>query len=398
MRNFSQNNKETEDLEEEYVFDLENDLPESKFSKEFNRGILKEEDIKEVFERFKIARKESETKEDKTDIKAPKLEMVEFTIPEDINLIPPLVCVDGSYSFLFSFPGTETWIILFRIAVSHYGIKLEAGNLKYKMKSPPQVFDKLDIISFNENVLSTQPAFYKKAASVAESFKQRKAQIFATNVMLFLEEKTLEKISASVKNSIILKDGPLFSFKGLQKENIYKQISINCLANENFFCGISKSTSTHFFNKHFTDDYFLQKNYDKVYSGCAYISVPEDKISDQMKDRFHMFGDIHFTKLHKRAYKWFRIDLGVDMDKKDKLFSSLAAYSMVHLMPGYPIGLIEAHKIGKSVRDFKDTYELELLDKLQGLGLNPQEVINGTVDIEGKQVNSFHELLDQLSR
>lgn len=395
--NMGQNNRNDEELEEEYVFDLSEDGADSEISAKFNRGILKDSDIQEVFGLLEIARKSTEKRERITDTDKAQLRMTEFTIPMDLNSIPPLISVDGSYSFLFSFPGAETWIVLFRIAVSHYKIISEGDKLRYKMESPPQIFDKLDVLSFNDSVLSPQPSFYKIAADVAESFRQRKAQIFATNVMLYLEEKTLEKVSGIMKKRILIKDGPLFSFKGLKKKEIYKQIKINCLTNENYFAGISKSTSTHFFNKYYTDDYFLQEYYDELCPNCAFIAVSDEKITDQMKDRFHMFGDIHFSKLNKEAYKWFRIDIGHDKDEKEKLLSYLAAYSKVHLMPGYPIGLIEAHKIAKSVRDFKETYELELLDKLQNLGLQPQDIINGTVDIEGKQFNSFHELLDQLS-
>lgn len=71
---------------------------------------------------------------------------------------------------------------------------------------------------------------------------------------------------------------------------------------------------------------------------------------------------------------------------------------MVHLLPGYPIGLMETHKLAKSVRDLKEYYELELLRELRGLGLSSEDILEGAVDMNGREFNSFHEILDQISR
>ena len=69
---------------------------------------------------------------------------------------------------------------------------------------------------------------------------------------------------------------------------------------------------------------------------------------------------------------------------------------MVQLIPGYPIGLIEAHKMAKSVRDLKESYELELLESLKTLNLRPEDILDGKVDMDGRQFKSFHEILDQI--
>lgn len=382
--------------EEEYVIDFEED--KLSLPKKFQRGTLKEEDLRDVFDLLNLAQAGVDKRNLNQIHEKGQLDAVEFGIPRDISGIRPLISVDGSYCFLFSFSGTDTWLVLFRVAVSRYIIKSENGEFKYTLYSPPQIFDKLDVLSFNETILNTQPPIYTIAAKVAEGFQQRKAQIFATNIMLYFEDLTLEKVSAIYSNEIILKDGPLFSYRGLNKKGIYNKIKVNCAANNNYFAAISKSTSTHFFNKYYTDDSYLKKFYDEAYSDCVYFPISEERITSQMKDLFDVFGEVYFARLHHKGNKWFRVDVGNDNGNKKELFSSLAVYSMVQLMPGYPIGLIEAHKIAKSVRDFKITYELELLDELQQFGLTPEEILNGAVDFEGREYNSFHELLDQLSR
>ena len=352
-------------------------------------------DIEMIVELLKLAKISSLSPEDEekpAEIK--DLNGVNFSLPTNMDDMIPIVSVDGSYSFLFSFLGAETWIVLFRIAVTEYMFEMNDDKMYYNMHSPPKVYDHLNLISFNESVLAAQPEVYSNVASVAERFQERKAQIFASNIMTYLEDKALEEISESENNCILLKDGALLTFKALKREDIYKNILLNCRMNDIMFAGISKSTSTHLFGNVLTDDYFLKTFYETKYPDLTYIYIPKSIIEKQTK--FDVWGEVHFAKLHKEASKWFRVDIGHDNGDKNKLFSSLGAYSLVQLLPGYPIGLIEAHKLAKSVRDLKESYELELLESLKNLNLKPQDILDGTVDMDGRQFNSFHEILDKL--
>jgi hypothetical protein len=105
---------------------------------------------------------------------------------------------------------------------------------------------------------------------------------------------------------------------------------------------------------------------------------------------------LYFAKLNEKALKWFRVDIGYDGGERDNFFSHIAAYSMVHMLPGYPIGLIEAHTGAKSVRNpkLKEMYEMRLIKPLKDIGLDPQEILDGAVDFEGEHWRSFHETLD----
>jgi hypothetical protein len=325
-----------------------------------------------------------------------EIEAVQFELSKIVGEELPLVSIDGSYSILFSFLGADTWIALFRIAVTEYKIEVKNDKIHYLINTPPKTFDHLNLLSFNEFILDAQPEVFSKAAEIAIAFQERNPSLFASNIMSYLEDITLEKISETYNNCILLKDGALLTYKALEREPIYKSIMLNCRTNDILLAGISKSTSTHFFKDNYTDDFFLKRYYNKKYSNLTYIKIPDTFIERQTK--FDVWGKIHFAKLHKEAYKWFRIDIGNDGGNIDKLFSSIAAYSMVKLMPGYPIGLIEAHKIAKSVRDFKGSYELELIRVLKDMGLSANDILEGAVDLGGKELSSFHEILDQLSR
>ena len=358
---------------------------------------MKVKEIQNIVELLKLAKisKFEDKKEERRDLK--ELEATQFKLPENMENILPIISVDGSYCFLFSFLGAETWIILFRIGVTEYSIEINNGAVHYIMNSKPKVYDHLNLISFNKNVLSSQPKAFSIAANINKSFSERNPQYFASNIMTYLEDLTLEKISKTRKDCILLKDGALLSFKSLEREPIYKSILQNCRDNDILLAGVSKSTSNHLLDDFYTDDYFLKRYYNKKYADLTYIPVPKKIL--EVQTRFDIWGEAHFVKLHKKAVKWFRIDiLPQDRDKKDQLFSSIAAYSMVHLMPGYPIGLIECHKIAKSARDLKNTYELELIESLKKLGLEPKDILEGAVDMNGRELYSFHEILDQQSR
>ncbi len=355
---------------------------------------MKDKDIENIIELLKL----SEFKEEKPETPdISNFEITEFELPEHINNIYPIISVDGSFSFLFSFLGTETWIVLFRIAVTEYKVlKNRERDIYYIMNSPPKVYDHLNLISFNPKVLANQPPIYIKATEIAANLMERVPQIVASNILSYLEDRTLETMTENYKNCIILKDGALLTFKALDRDTIYKKILMNCRMNNNFLVGISKSTSSHIFHDLYTDDYFLKIYFNKKYPNLTYISIPKEEFEAQKK--FDIWGDAYYAKLHKEASKWFRIDIGTDIADPTTLFSSLAAYSMVQLIPGYPIGLLEAHKIAKSVRDLKENYEMELIKHFKELGLQAKDILDGAVDINGRQFRSFHEILDQLSR
>ncbi len=356
---------------------------------------MKTTDIQNVIELLKLAKFGEEGEEGKEGQK-PDLEAKSFGLPDDLTKVLPLITVDGSYCFLFSFLGAETWIVLFRIAVTEYCIELKRGKIHYCIKTNPKIYDNLNLISFDGTVLSSQPSVFTTVSEIASRFQDRKAQIFASNIMTYLEDKTLEKLSETNKNSILIKDGALITFKELNRGDIYKNIILNCRLNNNLLAGISKSTSTHLLGNLYTDDFFLKKYYNNKFPDLTYVYIPKDIIEAQTK--FDVWGDVHFAKLHKDAVKWFRVDIDHNVTDKNRLFSSIAAYSMVHLLPGYPIGLMETHKLAKSVRDLKESYEIELLRELKKLGLRSEDILEGAVDMNGREFNSFHEILDQITR
>jgi hypothetical protein len=358
---------------------------------------MKKDEIIEIVRLLKSVRKEPTDLESKeSEGLLSQLQAVEFALPVSIEDTLPCIAVDGSYCFLFSFLGAETYIALFRIAILDYRISIKDEKIHYIQNKPPKYYDHLSLISFNPDILKHQYPIYREIADFSKRFQDRQASLFASNMLTYLEQNALKQISSEYSNCILLKDGALLSFKGIPKVSMLEEIIDNCKANGILFAGISKSTNMRSFNHALTDDYYLKRFYDKKYPNLTHIPISKDHFQKQTK--YDVWGDVHLAKLHGSATKWFRVDVGSDIGDRDSLFSALAAYSQVHLLPGYPISLIEAHKLAKSVRDLKTTYELEIIDYLKEIGVSPAELIAGEVDVEGREYGSFHEILDQLSK
>jgi hypothetical protein len=358
---------------------------------------MKKDEIVEIVRILKSVRKdpnEIENKDEK-DLSL-QLNAVEFNLPKNLEKTLPCIAVDGSYCFLFSFLGAETWIALFRIAITDYKISKKDEKIHYIQNNPPKYYDHLSLISFNPEILKYQYPIYKEIAEFSKRFEERKASLFASNMLTYLEQKALKKISEEYSNCILLKDGALLSFKGIPKVSLLEEIIENSKQNDILFAGISKSTNMRSFEHALTDDYYLKRFYNKKYPNLTYIPVSKEHFKKQTK--YDVWGDVHLVKLHSSAVKWFRVDIATDGGDITKFFSSLAAYSQVHLLPGYPLSLIEAHKLAKSVRDLKTTYELEIIDYLKEIGVSLEELITGEVDFEGNEKSSFHGLLDDLSK
>lgn len=358
---------------------------------------MKKDEIIEIVRILKSVRKDpNEIEEKDGKNQSQQLNAITFDLPKNQEDTIPCIAVDGSYCFLFSFLGAETYIALFRIAITDYKISIKDSKVHYIQNNPPKYYDHLSLISFNPDILKFQYPIYKQIAQFSKRFEERKASLFASNLQTYLEERALKKISEENSNCILLKDGSLLSFKGIPKVSMLDEIIENCKKNDILFAGISKSTNIRSFQNALTDDYYLKRYYDKKYPDLTYIPISKDVFKNQKK--FDVWGDVHLVKLHESATKWFRVDVGVNRGNIDGFFSSLAAYSKVHLLPGYPISLFEAHKLAKSVRDLKTTYELEIIDYLKEIGVSPEELISGAVDVEGNEYNSFHGILDQLSK
>jgi len=320
-----------------------------------------------------------------------KLEIHEFHFDEKSSEFLPAYAVDGSYCFLLSDIFTGAMYVSFRIAITHFLIEKSDDGLTYIKPYRYEPLDTIKLLSFNKKILKAQPKIYSQIARVAKRFGGRQPQVFATNLMLYLEDKVIKVLSKTHKNSLLLKDGPLTVSKAFNRGEVYDKIYHNCVVHNNMLVGISKSTSSHIFKDVLTDDYFLTNYYnDEVKKG--YIHIPESKFKS--RHAVDSWGNIYFAKLNEHATKWFRVDIINNIKQPGYVFANLGVYSKYQYIPGYPIPLAEAHKIAKSIRSLKEMYEDALINNLQQAGVQTERLLQSRVNADGRELSSFHSIID----
>ena len=127
----------------------------------------------------------------------------------------------------------------------------------------------------------------------------------------------------------------------------------------------------------------------------AYARAP--KASESAKEGL-LYGDIYYARLHSQARKWFRVDVGTFRDEPDHVFGQLAPYAKSLVSVGYPLPLIEAHRMAVTVRQLKPVYEEAVIKSALRMGLDVRTILQGLTGVEGRKRSAFHEYLDKLAR
>src|SRR5207249_3793819 len=98
--------------------------------------------------------------------------------------------------------------------------------------------------------------------------------------------------------------------------------------------GISKDSQLHAFGHTLTDEELMARCQNRLpHDALAYARAP--KAAEALKEGL-LYGDIYYARLHPRARKWFRVDLGTFRDRPDEAFGQLAAYGKSLVSVGYP--------------------------------------------------------------
>jgi len=127
----------------------------------------------------------------------------------------------------------------------------------------------------------------------------------------------------------------------------------------------------------------------------AYARAP--KAAEVEKEGL-LYGDIYYARLHPRARKWFRVDLGTFRDRPDEAFGQLSAYGKSLVSVGYPWPLIEAHRMAVTVRQLKPVYQESVMKMALRMGLDVRTILDGLTQVEGRKRSAFHEYLDKVAR
>jgi len=169
-----------------------------------------------------------------------------------------------------------------------------------------------------------------------------------------------------------------------------------CEKRGHLLVGISKDSQLHAFGHTLTDEELMARCQDRLpHDALAYARAP--KAAEAVKEGL-LYGDIYYVRLHPRARKWFRVDLGTFRDRPDEAFGQLAAYAKSLVSVGYPWPLIEAHRMAVTVRQLKPVYQESVMKMALRMGLDVRTVLDGLTQVEGRKRSAFHEYLDKVAR
>ncbi len=302
------------------------------------------------------------------------------TVPIRAHEAPrDLVAVDGSYSFLWSV--SSMWLAVVRVGYLRY--RLADGAFR---KVGFERVDSSILVSTKEDLVAEQDELHRMLFDATRHSSNQHADM-VNEYRRYLEGEMARVAAEKNEGAILALDGSLASFPK-ELDNLGAVVDA-CADHDLVLVGVSKDSTTHAFGSPLTDEEVLDGE------EPAYVRVPR---SFEKAQRGLLHGDVYFAKLHRRAPKWFRVDVGTYRDDPDFVFSQLTPYSMSALSLGYPYPLMEAHRFAVTVRQFKSMYEGEVIRQAVRLGADVSEVVAGLTQIEGRRRSAFHEYLDKVAR
>jgi len=300
--------------------------------------------------------------------------------PEDAP--PDLIAVDGSYAFLLNLDAW--WLAALSTAALRYtfngGYTLSSHRLNHRVVA----------VSTREDFVKTQSDRHQ---AIFEFTRNRQ---YPANEMVNefrrLEEALLAmQMAGDHRDLILAMDGTLTTFP--KEYELMGDVVREAERNGHILLGVSKDSDLHAFGSTRRDEELLRRRGREV-EGCAFVPAPGVAAE---KQKTFLLGDVYYVRLHPNAPKWFRVDLGTCRDNPERAFRLLAAYCRARHSLGYPLPLMEAHRMAVTVRHLKPLYEQAVLKRSKALGLNVRDVINGLTHVEGKRKSAYHEYLDRVT-
>ena len=297
-----------------------------------------------------------------------------------------MIAVDGSYSFLLNM--SSWWLAMISVALLRY----KFSNSQFSKKDWRMV-QRVVGISTHKEFVQTKDEFYRALYDLTKGSKEQHKEI-VNEWRRFIEGQLAVNIAEDSKGCIVAVDGALSAFPK-QFDYIGRLVDV-CEKNGHLLIGVSKDSQLHAFGHYLTDEDLL-KGAEKTLESdsLAFIRAPE-KFEKSQRGLLH--GDVYFCRFHPRSGKWFRVDLGTMKEDPEKAFGHVAPYCRSLLAVGYPLPLVEAHRMAVTVRHLKGAYQETVMKFAVRLGMNPRKVLDGLTEIEGRKRSAFHEYLDRLSR
>ncbi|HTD81761.1 MAG TPA: DNA double-strand break repair nuclease NurA [Thermoplasmata archaeon] len=321
---------------------------------------------------------------------------VETAIPDeqlpDVHSFEPapevrdLVAVDGSYNFLLNI--SSWWLALVSVALLRY--RFDGGA--YHREDWRLVQRAVGVSTWAEYVKSQDErlrALYEFTRNSAEPHRE-----MVNELRRFIEGEVAANYAGDSDGLIVAVDGALQEFP--KRFEVMEHLVKACERRGHLLVGVSKDSQLHAFGQTLTDEDFLKRCESRAGgTGPAYVKAPA---SVPVAQKGLLLGDVYYVRFHAHAPKWFRVDVGTHKDDPESVFTQVAPYCRSLISIGYPLPLLEAHRMAVTVRQLRGAYQEMIIRTATGMGMDIRAVLNGLTEMEGRKRGAFHEYLDRISR
>ncbi len=320
------------------------------------------------------------------DVPLPPEDAPEFHVFRPADDARDMIAVDGSYAFLLNL--SSWWLALLSVGLLRYGFDGRA----FKRKDWRLVQRMVGVSTF-EDFVAKQDDLHRSLFEFTRGAAEQPRDM-VNEYRRLIEGQLAINFADEVEGAIVAVDGTLSEFP--KQFTFMERLVTLCEKRGHLLVGISKDSQLHSFGHVLMDEELMVRCQDRLPRGAvAYARAP--KASEAAKAGL-LYGDIYYARLHPQARKWFRVDVGTYRDDPDFAFGLLAPYAKSLLSVGYPLPLIEAHRMAVTVRHLKPVYEEAVLKAALRMGLDVRTVLDGLTQVEGRKRSAFHEYLDKVAR
>ncbi len=320
----------------------------------------------------------------------------EAPIPEDrvpeIRRFAPAIdmremfAVDGSYSFLLNL--SSWWLALITVGLLRYGFDGAAYH-----RRDWRLVQRVVGVSTWEEYVETQDDLHRALFEFTRGSSEPHREM-VNEFRRFIEGETAINFADDRRDGIVAVDGALQEFP---KQFAFMDRLVKlCEARGHVLVGVSKDSQLHAFGHVLTDEDFLRRCEARVgVGGPAFVKAPP---SVPVARKGLLLGDVYYVRFHARAPKWFRVDVGTFRDDPEYVFGQIAPYCRSLVSIGYPLPLLEAHRMAVTVRQMRGAYQEMVIRTATRMGMDIKQVLDGLTEMEGRKRGAFHEYLDRIAR
>ncbi|MHA2274079.1 MAG: hypothetical protein ACXACI_19760 [Candidatus Hodarchaeales archaeon] len=308
----------------------------------------------------------------------------------------PMIAIDGSYRKLWHDLQTDSSIYLFRVAATSYVYEAPQALKLLDVK----LIDHVTLLTRDNGALKQQDglnleaklnmALLNFAAGDARhtSGGAREMALLASGFQEFYEHQLALNLAHETKGHLLAIDGSLATLKVQPLQAQLNRLAGIARRHDHWLVGITKVNRTKTMNHLFTDEEVIARSAPN--ESMAFVPWKPPQINWIAR-----IGLALFARFHPKALKWFRVDLFPDNLSPATVFPALAQFSKDLRLPGYPVPLLEAHRICKMIRNVEIIPESVILESGLDAALTPEELLAGLTDSYERVAGGFHEQLDR---